>query len=135
MQTVAMIRLLLRGWYEPVCADKLHAPLLSSRYCPCSRSTAAPQCSNYGNCFAGPGRSSSVSQEPSSVTAAKLGEEEILFQDATGLLLLAPKGERITQHYSFYAAFSSDEEFRIVAGNPHSRVHARQSALGSREAS
>jgi ATP-dependent Lhr-like helicase len=45
----------------------------------------------------------------------QLGLKEIIFQDATGLILLAPKGERISEHYSFYAAFSSEEEFRIVA--------------------
>jgi ATP-dependent Lhr-like helicase len=28
--------------------------------------------------------------------------------------MLAPKGERITSHFSFYAAFSSSDEFRIV---------------------
>ena len=43
-----------------------------------------------------------------------LNAKEIIFQDATGLILLAPKGEQICGHYSFYAAFSSQEEFRIV---------------------
>ena len=44
----------------------------------------------------------------------KLADEEIIFQDPTGLILLAPKGEKITGHYGFYSAFMSDDEFRIV---------------------
>ena len=47
----------------------------------------------------------------------ELGKREIILQDSTGLILLAPYGERITEHYSFYAAFASEEEYSIVNGN------------------
>jgi len=40
-------------------------------------------------------------------------------QDAAGELLHGRVGEKLVNHYSFYAAFQSDEEFRIVAdGRP-----------------
>jgi len=47
----------------------------------------------------------------------ELRKREIIFQDSTGLILLASFGERITEHYSFYAAFASEEEYSIIDGN------------------
>ena len=66
-----------------------------------------------GNCFVRRAFSA-VSQEYFLSLLRQLGQKEIIFQDGTGLILLAPKGEKICEHYSFYAAFSSDEEFRVV---------------------
>jgi ATP-dependent Lhr-like helicase len=37
-------------------------------------------------------------------------------QDSSGALLPGSLGERFINHYTFYAAFASDEEFRLVAG-------------------
>ncbi|WP_155952068.1 hypothetical protein [Pseudoxanthomonas suwonensis] len=37
-----------------------------------------------------------------------------LTQDSSGLLLHGRLGDKFVNHYSFYAAFSTDEEFRIV---------------------
>lgn len=45
-----------------------------------------------------------------------LGQQELLMQDASGVLLHGRVGEKLVNHYTFYAAFASDEEFRIVAG-------------------
>ena len=45
-----------------------------------------------------------------------LGTKELLVQDSSGLLLHGPLGEKFVNHYTFYAAFASDEEFRLVAG-------------------
>src|SRR3546814_18738524 len=42
-----------------------------------------------------------------------LGRKRLLMQDGGGDLLLGEVGEKIVHHYSFYAAFSSDEEFRL----------------------
>ncbi len=44
-----------------------------------------------------------------------LGARDILIQDSSGLLLHGPAGETITGHYSFYAAFSSPDEFRLAS--------------------
>lgn len=115
--TIAMIRLLTQGWYEPVSASKLHGSTLVQQ--------ALSLLAQYGGlqtqtlwellCVSGP--FSAVTKGQFLSLLRKLGEKEIVFQDTTGLLLLAPQGEHITQHYTFYAAFSSDEEFRIVAGS------------------
>ncbi|MBL0210841.1 MAG: DEAD/DEAH box helicase [Holophagaceae bacterium] len=114
VQTIAMIQLLIEGWYEPIRTSGIHGStfiqqILSSLY-------------QHGGMLVGPlwnlhcatGPFPAVTKDHYTTLLRHLGEEEIIFQDPTGLLMLAPKGERITQHYTFYAAFSSDEEFRIV---------------------
>ena len=42
-----------------------------------------------------------------------MGAKDLLQQCADGTLMLGAKGERIVEHYSFYAVFNSPEEFRI----------------------
>ena len=44
-----------------------------------------------------------------------LGGRHIIRQEPDGTLLLDEAGERIVNHYSFYAAFATAEEYRIVA--------------------
>ena len=43
-------------------------------------------------------------------------ETALVEQAPDGTLLLGPQGERLVEHYSFYAVFQSTEEFRVVAG-------------------
>jgi ATP-dependent Lhr-like helicase len=44
-----------------------------------------------------------------------LGKIEILSQSVDGTILLGPAGEHIVNHFSFYAAFATPEEWRLVA--------------------
>ena len=46
----------------------------------------------------------------------KMGQLDLLAQDSSGTLLHGGLGEKMVNHYSFYSAFTTDEEFRIVAG-------------------
>jgi ATP-dependent Lhr-like helicase len=114
VQTVAMIRLLVAGWYEPLSVEGLHASTLVQQLLSVMVQHGGLQAGEAWALLCENGPFAGVSKRHFLSLLRKLGEEEVIFQDATGLLLLAPNGERITQHYSFYAAFSSDEEYRIV---------------------
>jgi ATP-dependent Lhr-like helicase len=57
-----------------------------------------------------------VSKEAFAELLRTLGQRDVLTQDHSGLLLHGHVGDRIVNHYTFYAAFSADEEFRIVSG-------------------
>ena len=114
LQTIAQIQLLTEHWFEPPRTQSLHLStlvqqLLSliAQYGGLSPATAwallvasavFPGCSQAE--FVGLLRS--------------LGEKDILMQDSSGLLLHGPLGEQIVNHYSFLAAFVSNEEFRVV---------------------
>jgi ATP-dependent helicase Lhr and Lhr-like helicase len=45
-----------------------------------------------------------------------LGQQEILIQDSSGLLLHGRIADKLVNHYTFYAAFTSEEEFRVISG-------------------
>lgn len=42
-----------------------------------------------------------------------MGKNELLAQDQTGLLLHGGRGERLVNHYEFYASFISEDEFTV----------------------
>ena len=42
-------------------------------------------------------------------------ETALVEQAPDGTLLLGPQGEKLVEHYSFYAVFQNAEEFRVVA--------------------
>ena len=117
LTTVAMIRLLAAGWYEPLRSSQLHASTLVQQVLAVLAQYGGAQAQTLWALLAKTGPFSAVTSLQFSSLLHKLGQEEIIFQDATGLILLAPKGEVITQHYAFYAAFSTDEEYSIISGN------------------
>ena len=47
-----------------------------------------------------------------------LGQPEVALieQASDGLLLLGAKGEKLVEHYSFYAVFQTPEEYRLISG-------------------
>lgn len=114
VQTIAMIQLLIEGWYEPVRVDGLHASTLVQQVLSSIAQHGGMTVARLWSLLCEGGPFSNVSKEQYLSLLKALGQAEILLQDSTGLLLLAPKGERIVEHYSFYAAFTSTEEFRIV---------------------
>jgi ATP-dependent Lhr-like helicase len=114
--TIAMIRLLTQGWCEPVSTTKIHASTLIQQTLSLLAQYGGRDAQSLWKLLCESGPFTAVTKTQFASLLRRLGEKEIVFQDSTGLILLAPDGERITQHYSFYAAFSSDEEFRIVAG-------------------
>lgn len=114
VQTIAMIQLLIEGWYEPVRVDGLHASTLVQQVLSSIAQHGGMTVARLWSLLCEGGPFSNVSKEQYLSLLKALGQAEIIMQDSTGLLLLAPKGERIVEHYSFYAAFTSTEEFRIV---------------------
>ncbi|HTB81281.1 MAG TPA: DEAD/DEAH box helicase [Opitutaceae bacterium] len=114
IQSVAMVRLLTKGWYEPIPTDGLHASTLVQQMLSVIVQYGGLQARQLWDILCEKGAFSAISGELFASLLRRLGQLEIIFQDKTGLILLAPKGERICEHYSFYAAFSSEEEFRIV---------------------
>jgi ATP-dependent Lhr-like helicase len=115
VQSAAMVRLLTHGWYEPIGTSGLHASTLVQQTLSLISQFGGLRAHQLWEMLCVKGAFRSMPQELFASLLRGLGSKEIIFQDATGLILLAPKGEQIAEHYSFYAAFSSQEEFRIVA--------------------
>ena len=111
----AMVRLLILRWYEPVSTSKIHGSTLVQQVLAFLVQNGGAYAQSLWDTLcgsSGPFKTGTPQQFTSLLR--KLHEQEIIFQDPSGLIMLAPKGEQITSHFSFYAAFSSSDEFRIV---------------------
>ena len=112
VQTIAMVNLLLARWCEPSGAGRLHL------------STLIQQVLSVIAQFGGitPRRAWSILSDVFTADQGTflqvlrtLGTRKVIRQEADGTLLLDEAGERIVGHYSFYSAFATPEEYRIVA--------------------
>ena len=114
VQTVAMIRLLVAGWFEPPRSQGMHASTLVQQ---CLSSIAqlggASAAQLWTNLIAS-GSFASISKSDLTALLKGMGEKELIVQDSSGLLLPGELGERLINHYEFYTAFTSDEEFRLL---------------------
>ncbi len=114
VQAIAMLNLLLTGWCEPPTQGALHLSTLIqqvlSQIAQFGGVTAAQAWESI--CQHGPFRGVDVAMFTQLLRA--LGLANLIVQMDDGTLLLGEKGERLVNHYSFYAAFESPDEYRIV---------------------
>lgn len=115
IQMIAMISLLLQGWFEPPRAAGLHLSTLVQQVLSCIAQWGGGTIGQLYGHLCGPGSPfDGLSKDAFVQLIRHLGQKELLVQDSSGTLLHGRVGERLVNHYSFYAAFASDEEFRIV---------------------
>lgn len=116
IQFIACISLLIEKWFEPPVSTGLHFSTLIQQI--------LSLIGQNGGMHAGPlfqmlcsGNApfSSVEKVDFIDLLTWLGRKELIMQDSSGLLLHGRVGEKIVNHFSFYAAFATPEEFRIVA--------------------
>lgn len=112
-QTIAMIELALKGWYEPPISNGLHLSTLVQQFLSIVVQHGGVRAKEAYSVLCKHGPFHNVTPDVFADTLKALAVGEFIMQANDGTLLLGPKGERLTGHYSFYAAFSVDEEYRI----------------------
>ncbi len=116
-QTAAAVSLLLEGWVEPPVAHGAHLSTLVQQLLSSIAQYGGMQAAGAYQLLCGPlAPFSGVSKTSFAELLRHLGQQEILIQDSSGLLLHGRLGDKLVNHYSFYAAFAADEEFRVVSG-------------------
>lgn len=117
VQLAAMIGLALEGWFEPPAAGGAHLSTLVQQVLSLiSQMGGVTALQAYQVLCTPSAPFSGVSKADFAALLRHLAAKELLVQDSAGTLLHGPVGERIVNHYSFYAAFSADEEYRLIAG-------------------
>lgn len=119
VQTVAMIRLLMQGWFEPPRSQGMHASTLVQQALSIIAQLGGATAQQLWKTLVASGTFTNITQ-PDFVTLLKsLGENDLIVQESSGLLLPGEKGERMINHYEFYSAFATEEEFRLIqSGRP-----------------
>lgn len=113
-ETVATIELLLERWYEPPNTNGLHlSTLIQQVLSVIAQHGGATAAEIYGAlCEEGP---FGHVDRPMFIRLLRgLGEEDLIMQASDGTLLPGGVGERLVNHYSFYSAFQSAEEYRLI---------------------
>ncbi|WP_336333815.1 DEAD/DEAH box helicase [Pseudomonas putida] len=114
VQTVAMIRLLVAGWFEPPRSQGMHASTLVQQCLSSIAQLGGASAAQLWTNLVASGSFASISKADLMSLLKSMGEKELIVQDSSGLLLPGELGERLINHYEFYTAFTSDEEFRLL---------------------
>jgi ATP-dependent Lhr-like helicase len=116
IRAIAMTRLMLSKWLEPIDEGRMHLSTLTHQVISCLKQTGGMRAADLYRtlCQRGPFRSLSPAQF--GVLLRGLAENELVEQVPQGEIILALDGERISSSFDFYAAFQSTEEFVIRCG-------------------
>ena len=117
IRAIAMIDLLIERWCEPPRPAALHLSTLVHQIMSVIAGLGGVRANQLFHllCQKGPFRSVDVPLFMEVLRAMGRTKTGLIEQSNEGLLLLGPKGERMVEHYSFYAVFQTEEEFRLVS--------------------
>jgi len=117
LRSIAAIELLLEGWCEPPQSDALHLSTLVHQILSIIAERGGVRADHLHKilCRDGPFRQVDTSVFVEVLRAIGSPDTRLIEQAGDGLLLLGPDGERLVEHYSFYAVFQTPEEYRLVA--------------------
>lgn len=114
VQSVAMIRLLMANWFEPPKVQGCHYSTLVQQILSIIAQRGGATAGELWRSLVATGPFSTVAQPDFLMLLRAMGEHDLVLQESSGLLLPGESGERFINHYDFYSAFISDEEFRLV---------------------
>jgi ATP-dependent Lhr-like helicase len=116
VECTAAVRLLVAGWCEPPQTGALHLSTLVQQVLSLIVQHGAIQAPQAWRALCRDGPFAAVGPDLFAELLRSLGAHELIRQEPTGELILDLKGERIVNHYSFYAAFQTPEEYRLMSG-------------------
>lgn len=115
VQTIAMTRLLLEQWVEPPDAPGLNLSTLIQQTLSVIAQHGGAKATEIHQALCGSGPFEQVDSSRFVQLLRAMAEAGLLVQASDGTLLHGPVGERMVNHYSFYTAFLTPEEWRLIA--------------------
>jgi len=118
IRSVAMIDLLLEGWCEPPQPQALHLSTLVHQILSVIAERGGASAGRLYRvlCQEGPFKKVETTVFMDVLRALGHPETGLIEQSDDGLLLLGRVGEKLVEHYSFYAVFQTPEEYRLISG-------------------
>jgi ATP-dependent helicase Lhr and Lhr-like helicase len=114
VETIAMVRLLMGKWCEPPNSGALHLSTLVQQLLSLVAQYGGATAEEAWKVLCRNGAFIDVSVQIFSEFLRSLGGHDLIVQSSDGTLLLGEKGERLVNHYSFYSAFVTAEEYKLV---------------------
>ncbi|MBU0610740.1 MAG: DEAD/DEAH box helicase [Armatimonadetes bacterium] len=116
VQCIAIVNLLLRGWCEPPSGEALHLSTLVQQVLSVLAQLSAAHAKPLWEALCHSGPFGSVDQSTFGQLLRSMGSHDLISQEASGMLMLGGEGERLVNHYSFYSAFMTPAEYRLIHG-------------------
>jgi len=116
VQTIAAVNLLLKKWYEPPNTHSYHFSTLVQQVLATTAQYGGVHARQLYQLLCRRGPFINVTPEMFGLLLRGLGAKDMLTQMSDGQLTLGAKGESLVGHYSFYSAFQTPEEYRLVSG-------------------
>jgi len=118
VQSIAMIRLLIASkWFEPADTKQMHFSTLLHQVLAVTAQWGGIRADQLYSLLCQTGPFQEITIQHFKNLLSHMGRIELLTQLSSGELTLGIEGERIVNHYTFYAVFKTPEEYRIVVGN------------------
>ena len=114
VQTIAVVNLLLKKWYEPTSTSALHLSTFIQQVLSLIAERGGIKLDAMFDILCSKGAFRNVSQQIYIEVLKCLKGNELIFQDSEKFTMLAKQGERLVNDYEFYAAFTTSDEYRIV---------------------
>ena len=115
LQSVAIIHLLLKEkWYEPPDPGLFHFSTLLHQVLAVTAQWGGVRADQLWSVLCNSGVFSRVTAEQFEVLLRHMGRQGLITQISGGELVLGSEGEKIVDHYGFYAVFKTPQEYRIV---------------------
>lgn len=118
VRSVAMIDLLLEGWCEPPRPEALHLSTLVHQILSVIAERGGASAGRLYRVLCQEGPFKRVDTPTFMDVLRALGQLDtgLIEQSDDGMLLLGRVGEKLVEHYSFYAVFQTLEEYRLISG-------------------
>ena len=118
VRSIAMAELLIEGWCEPPAPQALHLSTLTHQVLSVISEHGGVSAKRLYETLCKKGPFNQVNPPMFTRLLRNLGTPEVALieQAPDGNLLLGSQGEKLVDHYSFYAVFQTSEDYRVVAG-------------------
>jgi ATP-dependent Lhr-like helicase len=114
-QCVAMVELLTAAWYEPPDTAGLHLSALIQQILSVAAQHGGVTAGRLFDVLCGGGPFRRIDRPTFARVLRDMGGHDLLQQDRDGVLLPGTAGDRLLNHYSFYATFRTSQDYRLVA--------------------
>lgn len=112
-QCVTMVSLLLKKWYEPPVIGQYHLSTLVQQTLSVIGQYGGVRATQLWSLLCGSGPFTAVNQNLYAQFLRALGDQDLISQTQDGQIILGARGERVIEHYTFYTAFHTPEEYRL----------------------
>ena len=114
-QCVAMVELLTAAWYEPPDTAGLHLSTLIQQILSITAQHGGATAGQLFDMLCRQGPFDRIDHATFANLLRSMGKHDLVGQHEAGVLLPGGEGDRLINHYSFYASFRTAQDYRLIA--------------------